>query len=210
MNLLNVLLTASVSFGLGAIPFSWIIGRMLQGIDIRATGSGNVGATNLARVTGYGPAVAALLLDAGKGVAAVLFARWTAGGTGQEASVLPALGGALAVLGHNFTPFLRFKGGKGVATGAGVFGVLAPWALVSSLAIFLSIVLISRLVSLGSVAAAAALPVAVLLIYDSTPVTVVALGIAALVVYRHRSNLVRIRRGTEDRITEPSSRAGRA
>ena len=209
MNPLTVLLTASVSFALGAIPFSWVIGRMLQGVDIRSTGSGNVGATNLARATGFGPGFAALLLDAGKGVAAVLFARWLAG-TGQEASVLPALAGALTVLGHNFTPILRFKGGKGVATGAGVFGVLAPWALVISLAVFLSIVLTSRLVSLGSVAAAAALPVAVLLLYDSTPVTVVAFGVAALVVLRHRSNLLRIRRGTEDRITETSGRPGSA
>ncbi|MEE9471622.1 MAG: glycerol-3-phosphate 1-O-acyltransferase PlsY [Gemmatimonadota bacterium] len=209
MSPLTVLLTAAVSFGLGAIPFSWIIGRMMQGVDIRSTGSGNVGATNLARATGFGPGVAALLLDAVKGVAAVLFARWIAG-TGQEASLLPALAGALAVIGHNFTPFLRFKGGKGVATGAGVFGALAPWALVSALAVFLSIVLISRLVSLGSVAAAAALPVAVLLIYDSTPVTVAAFGVAALVVLRHRANLLRIRRGTEDRITDTDRRSGSA
>lgn len=209
MSPLTVLLTASVSFGLGAIPFSWIIGRMMQGVDIRSTGSGNVGATNLARAVGFGPGVAALLLDAAKGVAAVLFARWIAG-TGQEASLLPALAGALAVIGHNFTPFLRFKGGKGVATGAGVFGALAPWALVSALAVFLSIVLVSRLVSLGSVAAAAALPVAVLLIYDSTPVTVAAFGVAALVVLRHRANLLRIRRGTEDRITDTDRRSGSA
>ncbi len=209
MSPLTVLLTAAVSFGLGAIPFSWIIGRMMQGVDIRSTGSGNVGATNLARAIGFGPGVAALLLDAVKGVAAVLFARWIAG-TGQEASLLPALAGALAVIGHNFTPFLRFKGGKGVATGAGVFGVLAPLALVAALATFLSIVLVSRLVSLGSVAAAAALPVAVLLIYDSTPVTVAAFGVAALVVLRHRANLLRIRRGTEDRITDTDRRSGSA
>jgi len=206
---LTLLLTAAVSFGLGAIPFSFIIGQMLQGVDIRSTGSGNVGATNLARATGFGPGVAALLLDAAKGVAAVLFARWMAG-TGQEASFLPALAGALAVIGHNFTPFLRFKGGKGVAAGAGVFGVLAPWALVAALATFLIIVLISRLVSLGSVAAAAALPIAVLLIYDSTPVTVAAFAIAALVVLRHRSNLLRIRRGTEGRITDTDGRTGSA
>ena len=131
-------------------------------------------------------------------------------GTGQEVSWLPALTGALAVIGHNFTPFLRFRGGKGVATGAGVFGALAPLALVTSLAVFLSIVLVSRLVSLGSVAAAAALPLAVLLIYDSTPVTVAAFGVAALVVLRHRGNLLRIRRGTEDRITDTDKRTGSA
>ncbi len=209
MNPLALFTTAAVAFSLGAIPFSWIIGRILQGVDIRSTGSGNVGATNLARAIGFGPGVAALLLDAAKGVAAVLFARWMAG-SGQEASMLPALAGALAVIGHNFTPFLRFKGGKGVATGAGVFGALAPLALVTAVVVFLSIVLTSRLVSLGSVAAAAALPLAVLLIYDSTPVTVAAFGVAALVVLRHRGNLLRIRRGTEDRITDTDKRTGSA
>ncbi|MEE9293144.1 MAG: glycerol-3-phosphate 1-O-acyltransferase PlsY [Acidobacteriota bacterium] len=209
MNPLALFTTAAVAFSLGAIPFSWIIGRILQGVDIRSTGSGNVGATNLARAIGFGPGVAALLLDAAKGVAAVLFARWMAG-TGQEVSWLPALTGALAVIGHNFTPFLRFKGGKGVATGAGVFGALAPLALVTAVVVFLSIVLTSRLVSLGSVAAAAALPLAVLLIYDSTPVTVAAFGVAALVVLRHRGNLLRIRRGTEDRITDTDKRTGSA
>ncbi len=199
----TILVVPIASFLIGSIPFSWIIGRLIRGVDIRTTGSGNVGATNLARATGYGPGIAALLLDAGKGVAAVMLAGWMSGG-GPGGVILESVAGALVILGHNFTPFLRFRGGKGVATGAGVFGVLAPLGLVAALAVFIVVVIASRIVSLGSITAAAALPVAVLLLYDALPVTMLALGVAALVIVRHRTNIVRILRRTEDRIGDAS------
>jgi glycerol-3-phosphate acyltransferase PlsY len=206
MNLWATIGTSILAFLLGAVPFSWLIGRLHQGVDIRSTGSGNIGATNLARAIGLGPGMVALLLDAGKGVAAVLFAQWVAG-SAEHASALPAIAGGLAVIGHNFSPFLRFRGGKGVATGAGVFGTLSPWALVAALVVFIVVVLLSRLVSLGSVLAACSLPVAVFLIYDSPSVGLLSMAIAALVVVRHWGNLLRIVRGTEDRVTDRGENA---
>lgn len=186
------------AFLLGAVPFSWILGRLMGGVDLRTTGSGNVGATNLARSLGIGLGFAGLLLDAAKGVAAVLLARLVVGeppaGWGE------IVAGGAVILGHNFTPFLRFKGGKGVATGAGVFGVLAPWALLAALASFALAVLVSRTVSIGSVLAAVVLPLAAHLVYGARRVTVLAALVAILVIVRHRANLLRIARGTESRL----------
>jgi len=184
-------------FALGAVPFSWILARLLGGVDIRRVGSGNVGATNVARSLGYGAGTAALLLDAAKGVAAVLLAR-TIAGPGRPAA--EALAGGLAILGHNFTPFLRFRGGKGVATGAGVLGVLAPCALGVSIAAFIVTVVVTRTVSLGSVMAAAVMPVAVYLCDGERSVIVLAVLVAVLVIARHRANLARIFAGTENRL----------
>jgi len=195
------LLTVAVAlaaFLLGAIPFSWIIGRLAGGVDLRTTGSGNAGATNLARSLGLGAGLLGLGLDAAKGVAAVLLARAAAFGPGV--SWQEVLAGALVILGHNFTPFLRFRGGKGVATGAGVFGTLAPWAFVVALAVFGVVVALSRTVSLGSVLAAAALPLAVHLIYGERKVTLLAALVAVLVIARHRANLGRIAAGSESRL----------
>jgi glycerol-3-phosphate acyltransferase PlsY len=163
---------AILGFVLGSIPFSWILAWLAGGLDIRAVGSGNVGATNVARSLGYRMGAVALLLDAAKGAAAVLSARVIA--PGQAGAALAA--GGLAVLGHMFTPFLRGHGGKGVATGAGVFAVLAPQALGIAIAVFAVTLAAGRMVSLGSVLAA-----------------------AVLVIARHRDNLARIARGTERR-----------
>ena len=151
----GVVLAGAAAFFIGAIPFSWILARLFGNLDIRSVGSGNVGATNVARSLGYGVGVAALLLDAAKGVAAVLLARYL---FGSEAITAQATAGGLAVLGHNFTPFLGFRGGKGVATGAGVLGTVAPLVLVICLAVFILTVAITRMVALGSVLASAALP----------------------------------------------------
>ena len=191
--------SAVLAFLVGAIPFSFLLARIFGGIDIRKIGSGNIGATNLARARGLGVGVLGLALDAAKGVAAILLARAIAGG-GAPGSAIEAVAGGAAVLGHAFTPFLRFKGGKGVATGAGVFGVLAPRALLVAVGIFILATAASRMVSLGSVLAAAALPIAALLLGSGRTVTLAALAIAALVVVRHRKNLARIVRGSESRL----------
>lgn len=198
MNPTQTVSVALVAFLLGSIPFSWLLARISGGIDIRRVGSGNVGATNVVRAIGFGPGVLALGLDATKGALAVQCARWIGGET--AGTPLLALAGLAAVLGHCFTPFLRFRGGKGVATGAGVFGVLAPWGLVCALMVFMGVVALTRIVALGSVAAATALPVATHLVYRDLPTTLVALIVAALVVIFHRGNLNRILRGSEDRL----------
>lgn len=185
-----------LAFILGAVPFSFLIARA-RGLDIRTTGSGNIGATNLARAAGPALGALGLLLDAAKGAAAVLLARAVA--AGEPGSGLPAVAGVLAILGHTFTPFLKFRGGKGVATGAGVFAVLAPGALLASLAVFLVAAGLSRTVALGSVLGALALPVAAHCLGVDRSIVLAAAVVALLTVVRHRSNLVRLVHGTENR-----------
>ena len=201
-----VALACALGFLLGAIPFSWILARLLGGVDIRSVGSGNVGATNVARSLGFLAGGTALLLDASKGAAAAWIGQMLdpAGAAGAGG----LLAGGLAVLGHNFTPFLGFRGGKGVATGAGVFAVLAPPAVLASVAVFAIALLFSRTVSLGSILAAAALPLAVWLTGGEGRVAVLALLIAILVIARHAGNLQRLARGEEPRIGRASK--GRA
>ena len=199
MSRLPLLLAAIAAFLIGSIPFSYILARLVGGVDIRRVGSGNVGATNVARALGIGTGLAALGLDAAKGIAAVLLVR-ALPGIADPGSPGPALAGLAAILGHNFTPFLRFRGGKGVATGAGVFGVLAPWALLAAVAVFLVVVLLGRMVSLGSVLAAAALPLLVHLLGGERGTVLAAGAVALLVIVRHRANLLRIARGTENRL----------
>lgn len=192
-------LAGAGAFFLGAIPFSWILARMFGGLDIREIGSGNVGATNVARSLGYGIGVTALLLDAAKGVAAVLLARDL---FGSEAIAAQAAAGGLAVIGHNFTPFLGFRGGKGVATGAGVLGALAPIVLVVCLTVFIVTVVFTRMVALGSVLASATLPIAAWFVSGDASVVVLAFLLAALVILRHRGNISRMIGGREDRLGE--------
>ncbi len=192
-----MILAGAGAFFLGAIPFSWILARLFGGLDIRNVGSGNVGATNVARALGYSIGVTALLLDAAKGVAVVLLARHL---YGAEATAAQAMAGGLAVLGHNFSPFLAFRGGKGVATGAGVLGTLAPLVLVLCLVVFIVTVAISRMVALGSVLASAAMPPAMWLLEGDPSLVLLALLLAGLVIVRHRGNIARMLSGREDRL----------
>jgi len=192
-------LCATGAFLLGAVPFSWLLARMIRGVDIRGVGSGNIGATNVARSIGLGPGLLALALDVAKGSAAVLLARWLLAGDARL-PVLEVIAGGMAILGHNFTPFLRFRGGKGVATGAGVFGVLAPWALLGAVLVFVLVVAIGRMVSLGSVLAAVSLPIAVLALGGRREIGVISVLVAVLVIVRHRANLQRILAGKENRL----------
>jgi acyl phosphate:glycerol-3-phosphate acyltransferase len=189
------------AFLIGAIPFSFLLARLLGGVDIRKVGSGNIGATNLARTLGLGKGIVGLLLDAAKGVAAVLMARLVA--TEQAGAWLEAVAGGAAILGHMYTPFLRFRGGKGVATGAGVFGALMPSALLAAIAVFAVTLALTRMVSLGSILAAASMPIAVLLLHGQRATALAALLAGALVIARHRENLARIVRGREARLGSP-------
>jgi len=185
------------AFLLGGIPFSHLIARR-RGVDLRTVGSGNVGATNLARTLGYGLGAVGLLLDAAKGAVAVLVPSVVLGP--QATPLVQALAAALAVLGHSFSPFLRFKGGKGVATGAGAFAVLAPLATLAAVGVFGLTVALTRIVGLGSVLAALALPLAAYLFNADRAVTVAAAVVGVVVIARHRANITRVLRGTEHRM----------
>ncbi len=191
-----MVLSLLLAFGLGCLPFSQMIAQR-RGVDLRSVGSGNIGATNLARALGYGAGAAGLLFDTAKGAAAVALARVLCGhGAG------PAIAAVLAVAGHVFSPFLGFRGGKGVATGAGAFAALAPRAALVALGVFAVVVAIGRVVGLASVLAALALPLACYFLQARRGVTVAAALVATLVIVRHRENLIRLARGSESRLGE--------
>jgi len=198
----GLVLAGLVGFALGAIPFSWILARFLGGVDIRTVGSGNVGATNVARSLGWAAGGVALLLDTAKGAAAVLLAPRLAGPDDGRAALLA---GGLAIVGHMISPFMRFRGGKGVATGAGVFAVLAPGSLAAAGGVFLLVVGLTRMVSAGSIAAAAALPLFALAFGAGGRVALLAALVGALVITRHHANIRRIIAGTERRIGGPKA-----
>jgi glycerol-3-phosphate acyltransferase PlsY len=178
----------------GAIPFSYLLGKWLKGIDIRQHGSGNPGATNVFRVMGPGPGIAAFLLDFSKGFIPAFLAAQHAGETGVLFAVIVGLA---AILGHMFTVFLRFRGGKGVATGAGVFMALLPVPTLAALAVFGIVFLLTRYVSLGSIAASLTLPVISLLLGKPRELSLFAAMIAAVIIIKHHSNIRKLRQGTE-------------
>ena len=176
----------------GSIPFGLVLAR-LRGLDIREHGSGNIGATNVARNLGKKLGLLVLLLDAAKGALPVLAARWL----GLEPSVIAAVAWA-AIAGHCFPVWLRFRGGKGVATTLGALVALEPLATAIALGVFFLIFLITRIVAAGSIGVAVALPLAVLL-HGTAPDAVLALTIALglLIIVRHRGNIARMLRGEE-------------
>jgi glycerol-3-phosphate acyltransferase PlsY len=194
---LRILVALVFAFLLGGIPFSHLIARG-RGVDLRTVGSGNVGATNLARALGFGLGAAGFVLDAAKGAVAVLIPGAVLGV--DAAPVIQSMAAALAVLGHIFSPFLHFKGGKGVATGAGAFAALAPGAALVAVVVFAAVVALTRIVGLASIAAALALPVATCLLHADRAITTAAAGVGALVIARHHANIARLMRGTERRL----------
>lgn len=202
MHTSTYLSVAVVAYLLGSIPFGYILVRLFTGADVRAQGSGNIGATNVARTGKKGLAIATLALDAIKGVVAVVVAKMIAGNSTQSAIHLMALAAFLAVVGHMFPIWLKFKGGKGVATGLGVFLALAPFAVLIVLGIFVAIVAITRYVSLGSIVAAALFPfVFWALRHEQVSPTVLALtmGVAFLIVVKHKANIGRLLSGNENK-----------
>ena len=195
--LVGYVLAVVLCYLLGSIPFGYLIGRM-GGIDIRQWGSKNVGATNVARVLGFRRGVLVFVLDTLKGAAAVgLLGRGFTGWFALNPSLCLVLSGAAVVLGHTFTCWLQFKGGKGVATALGAWLVLAPIATLIALAVWILLVAVWRYVSLGSIVAAVALPcVLVALNYSRLdavlPHLVFAILLTVLVIVRHTSNIGRL------------------
>jgi glycerol-3-phosphate acyltransferase PlsY len=191
-----------VAYLTGSIPFGYLIVRKKIGADIRQTGSGGTGATNVLRRAGKAAGVLTLLLDAAKGSAAVLVAKTLGGDDWVMAAAAIA-----ALVGHIFPVWLNFRGGKGVATGVGIFLVLAPIALLCAGVIFVAIVALTRYVSLGSIVAAVLIPVFVWLqsvfvvpVFDLRPLLIAAVAGAALIVFAHRGNIQRLAAGTESQI----------
>ena len=184
-----------VAYLLGSIPFGYLIVRRKSGADIRETGSGGTGATNVSRRAGKAAGVLTLLLDAAKGCIAVLIAKTVSGDDWVIAAAASA-----ALVGHIFPVWLGLRGGKGVATGVGIFLVLAPIALLCAGVVFVAIVLLTRYVSLGSITAAILIPVLVWVQSDSQSLLTAAIVGAALIVFAHRGNIQRLVSGTESRI----------
>src|SRR5579871_6173331 len=183
-----------IAYLLGSIPFGYLLVKWRTGADVRAAGSGNIGATNVLRTTGRAAGVATLLLDIAKGYAAVGIAAHLTGG-----SQLWASAAALAVMGgHAYPVFLRFQGGKAVASFVGAFLRLTPLPLLAALVVFLGIAAWTRHISLGSITAAVSFPLAVWLISQpASPVLVASIVASAFVIYRHSSNIRRLRAGSE-------------
>jgi len=185
----------------GSLPFSYWIARR-RGVDVRSVGSGNVGATNVMRTAGRSAGVVAFVLDAGKGMLAGLVAHWI-----DPSGWLAPAAATCAVVGHMFSCWLGFRGGKGVATGFGAFVLLAPTAAVGALATFVLTLALARYVSLASIVAAFALALLVPLLGASSSCAAGAALVAGLIAWKHRTNILRLLRGVEPRV---GSRPGAA
>jgi acyl phosphate:glycerol-3-phosphate acyltransferase len=187
----------------GAIPTSYMVGRFAHGVDLRKQGSGNLGATNTFRVLGWRAALPVMVVDVAKGwIPAAFFPLWDGAAPLEWALAY----GAAAIVGHVFSVFVAFKGGKGVATSAGVFMAVAPWAVLIAGVVWGVVVLLTRMVSLGSLTAAVVLPLAVFATGEPLFEFWLSLGLAAFVVYAHRSNIRRLLRGEESRVTRSTEK----
>jgi acyl phosphate:glycerol-3-phosphate acyltransferase len=194
---MNILVTAVLSYLLGSIPFGFLLVRIFRGLDVRKTGSGNIGATNVARSSPV-LGVFTLILDALKGLAAVALARMLFPGQ----NMLPVVAALFAIVGHIFPLWLRFHGGKGVATGLGSFVLLTPKAVLVMLVIFVVVVVLFRFISLGSIVAVCLFPLLAWFLheYGNDPRILILMAIAsALIVAKHRPNIARLLAGTEPR-----------
>jgi len=203
--ILGYILTALGSYLLGSIPTGFLLAKA-KGIDIRTVGSGNIGATNVFRYLGVPAGVFVLLVDALKGwIAVVVLGRliWNAFHGGVDPQVrewVSIIAGVSAILGHNFTCWLHFKGGKGIATSAGVLIALVPWSLLVIFIVWVIVFALTRYVSLASICASATLPFAAWLTKESFTMICITTAMSALAIYKHRLNIQRLLKGTESRI----------
>lgn len=209
MVLLAYSLVVVLSYLLGSVPSGFLAGKM-RGIDIRKAGSGNIGATNVFRILGKWAGTGVLMMDALKGwLAVTVVAELVALGFGPPTmtpEAAPSLhglqlaAGLAAILGHNYTCWLKFKGGKGIATSAGVLVALVPWALLIILSIWIMLFAVTRIVSVGSLAAAFTLPFASWFTTKNWTLTLVTGAMGALAIYKHKANIQRLLAGTESRV----------
>ncbi len=180
---------------LGSIPFALLMARRWGLADLRQIGSGNLGAANVMRASGVKAGVLVALLDMLKGAASVVLAERL-----SPNAAAPAVAGLAAIVGHIYPIWLRFRGGKGVATACGVFSVLTPLAVPPALAVFVASVWLTKYISLGSVLASIVLPPLAYAMGGQVPAVAAALGASAIIVFRHRTNVARLRAGTERRV----------
>jgi acyl phosphate:glycerol-3-phosphate acyltransferase len=201
--MLLICLTSAASYMLGSIPFGYLLVRAFRGTDIRQSGSGNIGATNVAR-TSPALGIGTLVLDGMKGFSAVALTRfWLAPRGNMSAAVLCADAALFAIVGHVFPLWLRFRGGKGVATGLGSFLMLAPKAILVMIGVFAAIVLAFRYVSLGSILVVALFPVLAWVLdgYQNEPFAIACFAVASvLIIAKHHANIRRLIAGTENRL----------
>jgi glycerol-3-phosphate acyltransferase PlsY len=204
----TLLVIPFAAYLLGSIPFGLILGKLFGGKDVRKTGSGNIGATNVVRAAGLPAGVLTLILDTAKGAAAVLLAAKLS----DHSATWTMIAGLAALVGHCFPVWLKFKGGKGVATAAGVYLALCPAAALGAVIVFLLVVLTWRYVSLGSISAAAAMPLLVYFLWapPHAPPLVITFGTLAaalLIVYKHKGNLKRLVEGAEPKFSSNRKKA---
>jgi glycerol-3-phosphate acyltransferase PlsY len=200
-------ITALAAYLLGSIPTGFLVGKA-KGIDVRKVGSGNIGATNAFRILGKGPGIFVLVVDGLKGWVAVdkfpaLFHHLldsNGGWNDQTEQWLKIIAAISVILGHNYTCWLKFKGGKGVATSAGVLGALAPLALVITLLTWIVVCLVTRYVSAASIVASLILPAATLIAGYGWRLTIVTGIMGAVAIYKHKANISRLMNGTENRL----------
>lgn len=202
MDIFGCSLTVVAAYFLGSIPFGYLVARS-KGVDIRSVGSGNIGATNVFRILGKPAGIAVLTLDGLKGFAAAAWltdAARTVFGMGMEQQdLLMVLAGVSAVIGHNYTCWLGFRGGKGIATSAGALAAMVPAALMIILGVWLILTMLTRFVSVGSIAASFSLPFASWITHESLTIIVATGAMGALAIYKHRANMQRLLLGTESR-----------
>jgi len=198
MNPTAYFVTAAASYLMGSIPFGYLLVRFVTGEDVRSSGSGNIGATNVARKSPV-LGIATLVLDAAKGLAAVLFASLAF--SGMHRHLLMAIAAFFAVVGHLFPIWLKFRGGKGVATSLGAFAMLTPKTILCLVALFLLLAVAFRYVSLGSTAVAAAFPLLAWALGEyREPLEIAIIAVvSALVIWKHRQNISRLAAGTESK-----------
>jgi glycerol-3-phosphate acyltransferase PlsY len=224
--LLSVLVALVLAFLCGSIPVALIIGKSMRGLDVRQHGSGNAGSTNAIRVLGTGPGLLVFAGDVFKGalgsvivsLAVGVSLSWIAAESAPSAMTLAqgandvpmALSLVATVLGHMFSPFMGFKGGKGVATALGSIGVVLPLTAACSLGVFILVVLLTRYVSLGSILAVVTVPIFTALFYDSPTYLVLTVVVTLVVVWAHRKNIARLRRGEEPRFSFSRKRGSAA
>ena len=193
---MDLLPSIVIGYLVGSLPIGYLLTQGTRGVDLRRVGSGNVGATNVYRTSGLGMAIGVMLADAGKGAAAVLLGGGPSTSLGAG-GVSAVAAGVAAVAGHVYPVWLGFRGGKGVATASGAFGVLSPLPTAIAAAAFALTVYRSRFVSLGSIVATIVLPIVEWLTPGLRAVDVGATLAAALILFRHRGNMARLRSGTE-------------
>jgi len=201
---LNLILSLLLAYLIGSIPTSFIFARLLKKTDIRKYGSGNVGATNVFRVVGKVPAVIVLIMDMLKGYAAVVFLPEIFMNNAIDAALglelYRILLGLSVISGHVWTVFLKFKGGKGVATAAGVLIAIAPKVIAGSASVWVLVFIAFRIVSVASITASIFLPVFALMFYSSTPLTLFTVLLCIFGTYKHKSNIQRLVRGEEKKL----------